>query len=116
MRDLHLFVPKPLVRRGNQLEVTSLLIPGPQLREAVRRILAFLISEIIPGRPDQRDLALLAEQQILDSNKAFYQGLLASLRSLMLKDLLQGPILDNFIRMCDRQLSHIENYAADAKD
>jgi hypothetical protein len=116
MRDLHLFVPKPLARRGNHFEVTSLLIPGPQLREAVRRILAFLISEISPGHPEQCDLARLAEQQIVDANRAFYQALLGSLRSLTLKDLLQGPILDNFIRMCDRQLRHIENYAADAKD
>jgi hypothetical protein len=41
---------------------------------------------------------------------------LASFRSLILKDLLQRPILDNFIRMCNRQLRHIENYAIDAKD
>jgi hypothetical protein len=114
MRDLHLFVPKPLVRRGNHLEVTSLLIPSPQMRKAVRRILAFLIGEISPSHPKQRDLARLAEQQIIDANKAFYRSLLGSLRSLTLKDLLQGPILDNFIRICDRQLRHIENYAADA--
>ena len=63
----------------------------------------------------QRDLAMLAEQQIIDTNRAFYLGLLDYLRSLRLRDLLQGPILDNFIRLCDRQLRHIENYAADVK-
>jgi hypothetical protein len=116
MRDLHLFVPKRLVRRRNHLEVTSLLIPSPKLREAVRRILAFLISEIRPGHPKQRDLALLAEQQIIDSNRAFYRSLLDSLQSLRFKDLLQSPILGNFIRLCDRQLRHIENYAGDVKN
>jgi hypothetical protein len=116
MRDLHLFVPQLLARHGNHTEVTSLLIPAPQMREALRRILAFLISEMSPGHPQQRDLAMQAERQILDANRTYYANLAARLRSLTLKDPLQRPILDNFGRMCDRQLAHIQNYAAHARD
>jgi hypothetical protein len=113
--DLYLFIPKLLARRGNRMEVTSLLLPGPQMPEALRRTLIFLINEMSPGHPQQRDLVMQAEEQIVDANRTYYERLLAFLRSLTLKDPLQSAILGNFVRMCELQLGRIQNYAAYAR-
>jgi hypothetical protein len=113
--DLHLFIPKLLARRGNHVEVTSLLLPGPQMPDALRRALVVLINEMSPGHPQQRDLVMQVEEQIVDANRAYYEGLLAFLRSLTLKDPLQSPILDNFVCMCELQLARVESYAGYAR-
>jgi hypothetical protein len=113
--DLYLFIPKLLARRANRMEVTSLLLPGPQMPEALRRTLMFLINEMNPGHPQQRDLAMQAEEQIADANRTYYERLLTFLRSLTLRDPLQSPILDDFVRMGELQLAHIQNYTAYAR-
>jgi hypothetical protein len=97
------------------MEVTSLLFPGAQMPEALRRTLMFLINEMSPGHPQQRALVVQAEEQIVDANRTYYERLLAFLRSLKLKDPLQSPILDNFVRMSELQLGRILNYTAYAK-
>jgi len=109
-KDLYFYVPKLLARRGNDIEVASLLIPGPGAPRSLQRTLNFLITEIHPGHPKQRDLVLHAEQQIIATNRTYYQKLAAFLRSLPPRDSLQRPILNNFIRVCDLQIAHIQNY------
>jgi hypothetical protein len=114
--DLHLFIPKLLARRGDHIEVASLLLPGPRAPDALRRTLFFLINEMSPGYPQQGDLVMQAEEQIVAANRTYYANLLASLQTLRLKDPLQGPILDGFVRMCGLQLERIQNYPGYARD
>jgi hypothetical protein len=116
VRDLHLFIPEILTRRGNQVEVTSLLIPPSQIPGALRRTLSFLIDEMSPANPRQRELVMYAEAQIISANQTYYANLLAVLRSLKLRDLQQGPILANFVRMCEQQSARIQDYSRYAGD
>jgi hypothetical protein len=116
MRDIHFLIPKFLARRPRQLGVTSMLIPAPPMWETFQRILGYLINEISPGHPQQRDLALLAEQQILAANEAYYANLAARLRSLTLREAPQRPILDNFLHMSELQLAHIRKCSDYARE
>jgi hypothetical protein len=109
--DLHLFIPKLLARKGNQIDVAALLLPGRAAPEALRRTLAFLINEWSPGHPKQRDLVLHAEERVIAANRTYYANLLASLRSVALHEAPQSVILDSFVKMCERQLGLIEDYA-----
>jgi hypothetical protein len=115
VRDLHLFIPELLTKIGNCMEVTSLLIPPPQIPEALRRALAFLIDEMAPAHPRQRELVKYAEAQIVAANRTYYANLLAVLQSLTLRNPGQTPIRENFIRMCELQLARIQDYARYAR-
>jgi hypothetical protein len=115
VRDLHLFIPELLTKIGNCMEVTSLLIPPPQIPEALRRALAFLIDEMGPAHPRQRELVKYAEAQIVAANRTYYANLLAVLQSLTLRNPGQTPIRENFIRMCELQLARIQDYARYAR-
>lgn len=109
-RDLAFFIPKVLGKRGTDISVTSLLIPGPGAPRALRRTLRFLITEMSPGHPNQIDLVMRAEEQIVTANRIYYEKLVALLRPLSPKEPLQRPILGNFIRICELQLARIQNY------
>jgi hypothetical protein len=113
--DLHLFIPQLLARKGKYIEVAALLLPGPQAPDALRRTLSFLTNELSPAPAQRRDLVMQAEDQIITANRTYYVNLLAPLQALTLRDPLQGPIRDNFVRMCDLQLAHIEKYAGYAR-
>jgi hypothetical protein len=115
VRDLHLFIPEVLARKGNYMEVTSLLLPPPQIPDALRRALAFLIEEMGPAHPRQRELVVNAEAQIVGANVNYYSNLLAALQSLTLRNPHHAPILANFIRMCELQLARIRDYARYAR-
>ena len=109
--DLRFYIPALFAKKPQRIEVGSLLIPGPQAPRALRRTLHFLITELSPDRPPSRALVLHMEQQIIAANTAYYQTLAAFLHAMPLKDELQRPILDNFIRMCELQLGHLRDYA-----
>ncbi len=113
--DLHVFIPKVLAKRENSLDIASLLLPGPAMPGALRRTLRFLINELVPGHPQQRQLALQAEQEVVAATRKFYANLTAALQSLALKDVPQSQILFNFLRMCELQLARIDNYGTYAK-
>ncbi len=116
MKDLQLYVPRILARGRNQISIAALTIPGPQAPRALRRTLRFLISEMNPGRSPPRDLVLEAERQIVTANTCYFQDLANCLRAISLKDPLQQPIRDNFIRVCDHQLGLLSDYADYARD
>jgi hypothetical protein len=109
--DLYFYIPKVLERRKAHITVGSLLIPGARAPRALRRTLRFLITEMRPGHPQQKDLVLQAEGQIIAANRGYYTNLLGVLPSLGRKDSPQRPILDNFIRICNLQLARIEDYS-----
>ncbi len=111
VQDLSFHIPKLLARRRNQINTASVFVPGPQAPRALRRTLGFLIAELNPGRPLTRDLVLHAERQIIATNQAYYQALIAFLRSMPLKDAMQRPTLENFIRVCEFQLRRLRDYA-----
>jgi len=113
--DLQFYVPQLLARRGNDIEVGSLPVPGPQAPTALRRTLNFLIAEMSPSHPNRRDLVMQAEEQIVATNRVYYRNLLAFLRTLSPNDPVQISILEDFVRVCDLQLAHIQNYTAFAK-
>jgi hypothetical protein len=113
--DLQLYIPQLIARRGSNIEVAALAIPGPQAPRALRRALHFLIMEMSAGRANRRDLVLQAEEQIIAANRAYYRDLLAFLRSLSPIDPRHEPIRDNFVRVCDLQLARIEDYVAVAE-
>jgi hypothetical protein len=110
LRDAWFYIPKLRGRKGNHLQVSALLIPGPQAPAALRRALQFLIAEMSPGHPRQRDLAMQAEEQILIANETHYRDLMAFLRSLCPDEPLHRPIVDNFVQICELQLARIEAY------
>ena len=116
MKDLHFYLPQILARRKNHSVIAALVIPGPHAPRALRRTLQFLITELNPGHPQLHDLVLQAERQIITANTAYYQSLADCLRAMPLKDPLQRPILDNFIRTCDLQLGRLRDYTGYAKD
>ena len=109
------YVPKVLARRGNDIEIASLLIPGPEHPTALRRALRHLITEMSPGHPRQNDLVSSAEEQIIAANRSYYSKLSAFLKTLHLTDPLHQPILDNFVRLCRLQLARIQVYTACAQ-
>jgi hypothetical protein len=111
VRDLHFYIPKLYATGRNQIDTAAVLIPGRQAPRALRRTLYFLISELGLGRPPPRELVLHAEQQVIAANMEYYQTLAACLRTLSLKDEVQRPILENFVRMCEIQLGHLRDYA-----
>jgi len=110
-----LYVPKVLARRGNDIEIASLLIPGPEHPTALRRALRHLITEMSPGHPRQNELVLHAEEQIIATNRSYYSKLSAFFKTLNLTDPLHQPILDNFVRLCELQLARIQTYVACAE-
>ena len=110
--DLCFYVPQLLARRGNHIDISSLPIPGPQTPTVLRRTLNFLIAEMSPGHPKQRDLVTQAEEQIAAANRAYYHNLLASLRTLSPNNPAQTSIIEDFVRVCDLQLALIEDYTA----
>jgi hypothetical protein len=113
--DLHFYIPALLARRADHIEVGRLLIPGPSAPRALRRTLHFLIAEMSPGHSRQRDLVMEAERQIVTANQAYYQDLLAFLRTLCPRDHLQNVILGDFIHVCELQLARMQNYLGYAK-
>jgi len=115
VKDLQFYIPQLLVRRGSHTEVAALRIPGPQAPRALRRTLHFLIMEMAGGRPINRDLVMLAEGHVIAANRAYYSDLGTFLRALTPTDPLHKPILDNFLRVCDRQQARIEDYLAFAQ-
>jgi hypothetical protein len=114
--DLHFYIPKLFARRQNQIDVGSVLLPGPQAPSALRRTLHFLIAELGPGRPPPRELVVHAERQVIAANTAYYQTLAAFLHAMPLTDVLQRPILENFIRVCELQLGRLRAYTGYARD
>jgi hypothetical protein len=112
--DLYPFVPQLLARKGNDIEIGSLLLPGRWAPEALWRTLVFLINEMSPGHPQPRDLAMVAEEQVVAANQAYYANLLASLRSLQPTDSQQCLVRDNFMRMGNLQLARIQHYTGGA--
>ncbi len=111
VRDLHFYIPKLYATGRNQIETAAVLIPGRQAPRALRRTLYFVISELRLGRPPSRDLVMSAEQQVIAANTSYYQTVAAFLRTMPIKEELQRPILENFIRMCEIQLGHLRDYA-----
>jgi hypothetical protein len=111
VRDLHFYIPALFARRHRRLDIASVLVPGPRAPRALRRTLQFLITELNPDRPPSRALVLHVEQQVIAANTTYCQTLAAFLRHMPLRDELQRPILDNFIRMCGLQLAHLRDYA-----
>ena len=109
--DLHFYIPKLLARQQGRIDIASVLVPGPQAPRALRRTLYLLVAELSPGRPPSRALVLDMERQIISVNTDYYQTLAAFLHAMTLKDELQRPILNNFIRMCELQLGHLRDYA-----
>jgi hypothetical protein len=116
VKDLWFYIPKLFRREGNHLEVSALLIPGPQAPTALRQTLQFLIAEISPGHLKQRDLAMRAEEQIVTANETYYRRLLAYLRGLCPNEPLHRPIVENFVQMCELQLARLQVYRACAED
>ena len=112
VHDLQFYIPKLFSRGPNQLDIASVLIPGPRAPRALRRTLHFLLTELNPSRPPSRDLILNAEHQIIATNETHYRTLAAFLCTMPLNDVSQRPILDNFIRMCELQLRHLRNYTS----
>jgi len=109
------YVPNVLARRGNEIEIASVLIPGPEHPTALRRALRHLITEMSPGDPRQNELVLHAEEHIIAANRSYYSKLSAFLKTLRLTDPLHQPILDNFVRLCELQLARIQTYVACAE-
>jgi hypothetical protein len=109
--DLQFYIPALFARKPGQINIASLLIPGRQAPRALRRTLQFLITELNPDRPPSRALVLHVEQQVIAANTTYYEALAAFLHAMPLKDELQRPILENFIRMCELQLGHLRDYA-----
>jgi hypothetical protein len=116
IRDLHFYIPKILLKREHEIEISSLRVPGPRAPRALRRVLSLLIAELSTARSVPRDLVLHAEHQVIEGNDEYYRTLKAALHGIALEDRLQQPILDNFIRMCDIQLGWLRDYAGYARD
>ena len=108
--DLHSYIPQLLARRRNQIDVGSVLVPGPHAPRALRRTLFFLIAELSPGRPPLRELVLNAEHQVIAANTAYYQALADFLRAMPLEDEVLRRIRANFMRMCELQLGCLRDY------
>lgn len=110
VKDIAYYIPMVLRRRGNRVHVASLLIPGQHAAGALRRTLQFLIMEISPVHPKQRDLVLRAEAQILAANETYYRNLLTCLRSLAPDKPAQKGVVGDFIRVCEIQLARLQVY------
>jgi hypothetical protein len=115
VRDLHFYIPKLLLKREREIEISSVIVPGPRAPRALRRVLSLLIAELSPGRSVPRDLVLHAERQIIEGNREYYRTLKAALLDISLADGAQQPILDNFIRTCEIQLGWLRDYAGYAQ-
>jgi len=113
--DLYFYIPKLLTRGPNHIGVSSLLIPGPEAPRALLRTLHFLINEIYPGHPKERDLVLQAEAQVIAVNESYYRKLSRLLASLTPIDPLHTLVLGNFIRLCELQLARIQDYSGYSK-
>ena len=115
MTDVHFYVPKLLARRQNQLGIAALLIPGPRAPRALRRTLRLLITEMSPAHSKLHHLVIRAEGQVIAANRAYYRNLAAVLRAMTLDDPRLQPIRDNFLRVCDLQMAHLDDYAVYAR-
>jgi hypothetical protein len=114
--DLGFYVPKVLGRGPGLFRVAALPIPGPQAPRALRRTLRLLITEMARGRPGRADLVMLAEEQIVAANLAYFRDLAAFLRAMPLADPRYVPIRDNFVRVCEIQAAMVEDYTSYARD
>lgn len=110
MQDLRVYVPATLKQSDRYAEINFLIIPGENAPLALKRVLTHLLSEMSPGNPRIPDLVIHAEEQIIDRNIAYYQGLKKLLKKQPLNKPEHGPFTKNLLRMCDFQLQKIERY------
>ena len=112
--DLHFYVPAVLAKREKHVEVGRILIPGPAAPKALRRTLGFLISEIQPTHPKQRDLVMNAEEQIIAANRAYYRDLIEFAQTLQAQPILRS-LLSEFLQVCELQLTRLDDYGTFVK-
>ena len=84
LRDLQIYLPKPLEKTGKYLRVSNLLIPDFRAPLALRRVLAFLVQHMVRKITPQRleSLVLEMEHAVITKNVEFYRGLRSSIDSL----------------------------------
>ena len=112
LSDLHLFVPEVLAKRRNYTELAALLFPPPNMPQALRRVLDFVIGEMNPAHPRRGELAAQAEAEIIAANRMYYADLLSILQTV--RDHRYRAIVANFVRICELQLARIRDYGEDA--
>lgn len=80
VQDLKFYIPQFIAINNNSVTLSHLLIPGPKAPYALRRVLAFVLSQIHSGRHnnDMSDMVNEAEAEIIFQNFDYYTKLLTS--------------------------------------
>jgi hypothetical protein len=110
--DLQRYMPHVLSKTADRIDVSFLLIPTAAPPSTLRRVLRAIIGQLAPnlGSEQADGLVASAETQVIDKNRAYYEGFQQKLNSLSLKDPAKKPILDDLKRLCTLQLSRIAEY------
>ena len=110
--DLGLYLPHVIQQTEDTLEITFLLIPGPNAPRALRRVLGALLRKLNPAFAERDDLVALAEEQVLAGNVAYYTKLKEILATLELNGKKIERSGEDLMQLCNLQLSRIEKYKA----
>jgi len=110
LRDIAPFLPKIVAKRTDHLEVTFLSIPATVTPQVFRRVLNVLIGTLNRACMDRLDLILQAEEQVIATNRAYYETVRDALRAIPAGGQAASALHD-LARACDLQLSLLQHYS-----
>jgi hypothetical protein len=108
LRDLRIYMPMIIKNDQEGVQLSKLLIPGPQAPRALQRILGFLVNHLCPKLSRQERLAWIErlESELLDFNRTWWREL-QTLCKIMPEGL---PIAGSMGLLCDDCLQRIDAY------
>lgn len=112
LKNIRFYIPRIIGKDKNSLEVGCMLVPGENAPRALRRALVFLISQVCPRKEpsEYKEYVLLAEEQIINKNRAFYEGLQHELARDEVKDNIGADLLFSLQQLVDTQLEKLKQY------
>jgi hypothetical protein len=112
MQDLKFFIPHILSNVNGKMEISHLYIPGSRAPRALRRVLNYLIQNLLKGRnPSQYQKWVQdAEEEIIKVNINYYN----KLKTMLDKIDEDSEALAMFYDMAEFQLKKLEEYKDNA--
>jgi hypothetical protein len=115
LRNIAPFLPKMIAKRPEYLEVTFLCIPATVTPQVFRRVLNVLIGTLNRACVDRLDLILRAEEQVIATNRTYYETVRDALRAVP-AEAQAASAWHDVARTCDLQLSLLQRYSDLARE
>ena len=110
VKDIRIYYPAVLKNENSHMTVSFLIIPGIIAPRSLRRILQSLMRQMNISESAIPALIMSAEQQILATNKNYYDKLKSVLNALTISLPHEREISAMFMQMCNRQLAQLAEY------